>query len=126
MAARIQVEGGRELRRALRQTETGIADLKEVNQQVGELVARTARTQTVPRISGTLAGSVRSARQAAGAVVRAGRARVPYAGPIHFGWEKRGIRPQPFLYEAADRRAGEVFEAYERGVAKVIADNRLD
>jgi hypothetical protein len=36
------------------------------------------------------------------AIVRAGRAAVPYAGPIHWGWRARHIKAQPWLYDAIE------------------------
>ena len=47
-----------------------------------------------------------------GGKVRAGMKAVPYAGPIHFGWGRRNITPQPFLYQAIDRRHAEVLDTY--------------
>ena len=58
-------------------------------------------------------------------MVRAGFARVPYAGPIHFGWRKRNIQPQPFLYEALDKRRNEVFDRYNKEVRNILKDKRL-
>jgi len=78
-------------------------------------VAATGR-DLAPKLSGRLAGSVRPGGSQRGAVVRAGRGAVPYAGVIHFGWPRHNIRPQPFLYEAIDRRRDDVVRAYETGI----------
>jgi hypothetical protein len=115
----IVVEGSRELRRALKQVEGGIADLKEVHAAAATVVAQRAG-QLVPRRSGLLASTVRSSGQGAGGVVRSGRASVPYAGPIHFGWPARNISPQPFLFDAIDDRRGEVLEVYEQRVGALV------
>lgn len=121
----VSVDGGRELRRALKAVDGGIADLKSVNKAAAEIVERAA-LPLVPRRSGALAGSIRSAGQAAGGIVRAGRKAVPYAGPIHFGWAARNIKPQPFLYDALDARRSEVVERYESEVSSLIKRHGLD
>jgi len=120
----IEVEGARQLKRALRQVEGGTSDLKEIHAKSAKIVERAALPLT-PRRSGKLAGSVRSSGVASGGVVRAGFAKVPYAGPIHFGWAARNISPQPFLYDALDARRGEVIAAYEDNVKKLIKKHGL-
>ena len=115
----IDVEGLRELRRALSKIDGGVADLKAAHKDAAEVVEKRA-TQLVPRRSGRLAGSIRSTGQAATGVVRAGRAAVPYAGPIHFGWPRRNIAPQPFLYDALDDRRTEVIDVYADRLRKLI------
>lgn len=120
----IIVEGDRELRRALKQVAGGTDDLKAAHADGAEIVAERAR-QIVPRRSGLLESTIRSAGQAKTGVVRAGRARVPYAGPIHFGWAARNISPQPFLYDALDERRDEVVERYEKQVGDLIEKHGL-
>lgn len=120
----ITIEGDRELRRALRNLEGGTDDLKAVHADGAEMVAERAR-QLVPKRSGLLGSSIRSTGQAATGVVRAGRASVPYAGPIHFGWSARNIRPQPWLYDALDDRRDEVIDRYERHLGDLVDKHGL-
>jgi hypothetical protein len=120
----VEVVGGRQLRRALRDASGDLQDLKNMHRRVADTVASEAR-YLVPVRSGLLSSTIRAAGQASGAVVRAGFARVPYAGPTHFGWPARNIAPQPFLYEARDKRIGDVIRIYEDGVAKIKRDNGL-
>lgn len=115
----LTVEGAKELRRALRAFDGGVADLKAAHARSAQVVEARAVT-LVPRLSGTLAGSIRSTGQAAAGVVRSGRASVPYAGPIHFGWPGHNIKPQPFLYGALDDRRQQVIDVYERHVNELI------
>ncbi|HEY7822233.1 MAG TPA: HK97 gp10 family phage protein [Acidimicrobiia bacterium] len=80
--------------------------------------------RTPSHSSGQLAGTVRSSGQRRGGFVRAGKKLVPYAGPVHFGWPSRPnvakgwqggpIRPNPFLYDALDKRREEVADAFAR------------
>jgi hypothetical protein len=120
----ITVDGADELRKALRAVDGGIDDLKNAHAVGAKIVERRA-SQLVPRVSGTLAGTLRSSGQAAGGVVRAGRASVPYAGVQHFGWAAHNIRPQPFLYDALDSRRQEVLDVYDKQVRSLIDKNGL-
>lgn len=120
----IRVEGARELRRALKNIDGGTTDLKTVHADAAALVEQRA-AQIVPRRSGHLEASIRSSGQARQGIVRAGKASVPYAGVIHFGWPAHNIAPQPFLYDALDQRATEVVDLYEKRVDKLIRDNGL-
>lgn len=121
----ITVEGGRDLRAALRKVADGTADLKSAHADAANIVAVAARS-IAPRRSGRLAASVRSSGQARQGVIRAGKAAVPYAGVIHFGWPGHNIRPQPFLYDALDKRASEVIDRYEAAVDQIIHRHGLD
>jgi hypothetical protein len=120
----LTIEGARELRRQLKAFQGGIDGMKQIHKETGELVGREA-AKLVPVRSGLLQATIRASGQAAGAVVRAGFARVPYAGPIHFGWPARGISPSPFLYDALDARRGEVIQMYEDRVADLIKKHDL-
>jgi hypothetical protein len=114
----IEVVGAKKLAAALRKTEGGIADLKVAHSDAARIVEGEAKT-LVPRRSGTLAASIRSSGTQAGGVVRAGRAKVPYANVIHFGWPRHNITPQPFLYDAVDARRNEVVESFNKHVKKI-------
>lgn len=67
---------------------------------VQEVAVPEAREQA-PKRSGTLARTVRGRGQQKGAFISAGFKRVPYAGPIHYGWPSRNIEANPFLERAA-------------------------
>lgn len=121
----ITIEGARRLRKALRSVDGGVDDLKSTHAESAQIVERRA-AELVPRRSGALGGSIRSSGQAAGGVVRSGRARVPYAGVIHFGWAARNISPQPFLYDALDDRRTEVLDVYAARVDGLVKKHGLD
>lgn len=120
----ITVDGLDDLRKALRQFADGANDLKATHADAAKLVESTA-SMLVPRRSGTLAGSIRSSGTQRSGVVRSGGARVPYAGPIHFGWRARNIRPNPFLYGALDQRRDDVIARYERTMSDLIRKYQL-
>jgi len=115
----IEVEGGPQLRRALKKVDARADDLKAVHADIGELVADRAE-DLVPRASGDLHDSIRSSRTARSATVSAGARLEPYAGPIHFGWRARNIEPQPFLYDALDDRRDEILQRYGEGVDDIV------
>ena len=117
----VKVEGGKELRRALKRAENDVekAALKAAHKEAAMVVAKKA-TQEVPKKSGTLAASIRASGTMTKGIVRAGRSSVPYAGVIHFGWPRRNITPQPYLYEAADDRVDEVVDIYLSRVNDIL------
>jgi hypothetical protein len=96
-----------------------LKDLSAIHKQAAEMVASEARTRA-PVLSGTLAGSIRArGTQTRGYVVVGGK-RIPYAGPIHFGWPRHSISPQPFIYDALDERKDEVIARYDQLVEALV------
>ena len=114
----IKIQGAKELRRELRKMGDDMQDLKELNLDVATIVSDRAK-DLVPRRTGNLADTIRPSGTKTAGRVRSGFKRVPYAGVIHFGFPARGIKPQPFLYDALDERHNEVFETYFKGVKKI-------
>lgn len=96
----VTVEGGRELRRRLRTIEGGLGKLKEEHRWIADYIRGRSAPDT-PRRTGRLASTVRSSGTNTASTVRAGTARVPYAGPIHYGWPDRHISPQTWVVDAA-------------------------
>jgi len=125
MKPALQIEGGRKLRRAFREVGDDMSDLKELHKRLADDVADSAKRK-VPVRSGRLQRSIRGSGTKTAARVRTGNNRksgpssVPYAGPIHFGWGARGIRPQPFMYDALDDRREAVVRAYDDQVREII------
>lgn len=118
MVQSIKATGVKELRRELRKMGDDLEDLKALNLDVATLVSDRAK-DIVPRRTGNLADTIRPAGTKTAGRVRAGFKRVPYAGPVHFGWPARRIQPQPFLYDALDQRRSEVFNRYFEGIKKI-------
>lgn len=120
------ISGLRETLRDLKQLSKDTReDMKDTHRQAGEIVAAAAKP-LAPVRTGTLAATVVSAPTKYQGRVRIGRGQsVPYAGPIHFGWPARRIKPQSFVYEALDGRREEVRQAYERRIGELIAQNSL-
>lgn len=113
----LQVEGARELRRALKAAGVGIQDLKDANRQVADVVLAAADP---PHRTGRLAGSERAAGTQAAAIVRAGGARTPYAGPIHWGWPARNIVANPWITRAAESTEARWMAEYQQHIDTII------
>lgn len=116
----VKVEGLSQFVRALKAAGVDVMELKDANQSAGNYVL-SAATARAPRRKGVLAGSGRASRVARGAVVRFGSARVPYAGPIHWGWPARHIRSQPFAVEAAKAAEPVWIRFYARDLEQLVA-----
>lgn len=114
-----RVEGLNKFTRALTQVGVEVDDLKDVFAGIAALGARLA-SSFAPTRSGRLAATIRGNRAKSKAVVTAGRARVPYAGPINYGWRKRNIAPARFMQRADAQVAPRAVEMLEDGVNDVI------
>ena len=115
----MRVDGARQLRASMKAAGVDLADLNAVNKQTAALVSAKA-TAGAPRRSGALAATVRPAGTRTAAIVRAGRATVPYANVIEWGWAARNIEAQPFVRDAAHGSEPEWTTFYETAIAKII------
>lgn len=139
----VRVVGLREFQKQLRALGADAQDdLKKIHERTAKMVEDTARPM-VPvhgatsvisgrpywwsgpaHQPGQLRNTLRSSGQRRGGFVRAGKKLVPYGGPVHFGWPSRPnkqkgwqggpIAPNPFLYNALDKRREEVSVAFAR------------
>jgi hypothetical protein len=115
----VEVEGLARLQSTLRRAELDLGDLKDANARAGAMVAQWAAVRA-PRRTGRLGMSVRSARQAKAAVIVAGSASVPYAGPIHWGWPARHITAQPWISDAAVETQPSWLPVYAGDIQRVL------
>ena len=119
----VKIEGLSAVQRDLRKL-GGDLDLVKgeflaTNKKVAEIVIEGSK-RFVPVQSGALAESIRQASTKKSAKVRVGTpTQVPYAGPIHFGWPKRRIKPQSFIYDAIDGRRNEVAQLYAQRLTEI-------
>lgn len=93
----VRVDGLAKTVRQLKEFGLEIDDLKDAFASISaQAVDRILKY--VPRgKTGKLAASVRGNRAQNKAIVRAGKAAVPYAGPINYGWRTRGIEPALYM-----------------------------
>jgi hypothetical protein len=115
----VRVTGLRETTRALERFGAEVADLKDV---FGEIAAEGARLASsfAPKDSGRLQGSIRGNRAKNKAIVRAGGARVRYAGPINYGWPARDIAGARFMAKADAALADRAVTMLENGLDQLI------
>ena len=121
-AGRVRIEGLAKTVRALEKAGADSQDMKDLMHALGMFVVNAA---DAPVLSGTLQGTIRAGRGKTKAVVRAGGARAPYAGVIHYGWPARNIQPTNFLSEALQRERGDILSALDDGLADILRKNDL-
>jgi len=124
----VKIEGLSKVRRDLKKLAKDVDygdQFLAVNKTLADAVAGDSKNY-VPVVSGGLQGSIRAAASKTSGRVKAGFKAVPYAGPIHFGWPARFIKPQPFIYDALDKRRAEVKDRYEQLIKKLIRQNDLN
>jgi hypothetical protein len=121
--AGIKVAGYKQAIKALQAIGVPVAEIKAAGSEAGELVAGQARL-LAPVRSGRLRNSIRVSKALNRVSVSAGNNKsVPYANPIHWGWFKRNIKPQPFFVKALGLTRDEVYQNYYRSLDKLIATN---
>lgn len=124
-----RVTGLRQAVRALERYGVSTQDLKGVFESIGKMVLGTAQGRVPRGESGKLAGSMRAAKSKNKAVVRAGGARVQYAGVRHYGGQiPRSGRAEPtyFLSDPADQHANDAVREMETALKRLADSLGLD
>jgi hypothetical protein len=120
-----KVTGADRLLRALAAVEDE-ATATAVHLAAAEIVLDTAKPGSR---SSRVRRTGRTAARKTGGVVRFGGAQVPWTAPSHFGHRPRPqggfMRPNPFLWDASDRRRDDVTELYFRRMNAAITRNGL-
>lgn len=114
------VEGADQLRRTMRKAGADMTQLRDTHRRVADTVAGRAKGMAPVGPTGRLAASTRAGATQRAAVIRAGRKAVPYAGPIHWGWPRRGIRAQPWLQEAAKASEADWVDTYTKEIMSLV------
>lgn len=113
----VKVQGLTELTRALKNIGVPNDAIKKAGLDSAQLVMNEARS-LVPVRTGRLRDSIRLGATARGKVTisagnnRTGKSGIPYANPIHWGWFKRHIAPQPFFAKALGYTRDEIYQNY--------------
>lgn len=121
---RIRVTGLRKTVRALEAAGVDAQDMKDLMHSLGVIVVGAA-TPNAPTLSGALRGTLRAGRGKTKAVVRAGGARVPYAGVQHYGWPARGITGTHFLADAVQSTRNQTLAALDEGIGDLLKKQNL-
>lgn len=123
--AEVRVKGLNECLSALRKLGADMDELKDANKELSTEIADKASAQAPVR-TGRLASSVRGTRQQKRVRIKAGGARVPYAGVIEYGWPARGIVAQPFLRRTSFENKDYIKETYEENIQSLIKKYDFD
>lgn len=121
----LEVEGLRDTIKSLERIGVDVNDLKDVMADIASEGSQLA-SSFAPKRSGSLARSIRGNRAKNKAVVTAGKARVPYAGAINYGWPARNIEPSLFMQRADQVLAERVPDMLSEGIDRAIRKAGLD
>ena len=122
-ASGIKVDGLKDLNRALKEIGYPQKEISAAAKLAGEATVAEARN-LVPVRSGKLRDTIRLAATAHGVTIRAGNnTTVQYANPIHWGWFKRHIKPNPFFAKALGYTRQEIFDNYYKQMDDLIKRN---
>lgn len=115
----VRVEGLSSTIRALKAIGLDATDLKGAFSKIAAEGAVKVNSHA-PKRSGRLAASARGNRAQSKAVITAGRSSVPYAGPINYGWPKRGIAARGFMQKADQEMQPVALTRLEQELDEVI------
>lgn len=126
MASRpiVTIEGLGETLEGLQGFRVKVTDLHEAFGRIGTAISADAHGR-VPVRSGRLLASLKVGRAKGKATVRAGSARVPYAGVINYGGY-HNIQPRLFLNQALEGNVTRATREIETELSKLIRDFRLN
>lgn len=114
----IRITGLNKVVRGLREFGVTLDELRPAFSDLADDAKGLIQTQT-PKRTGRLAGSLRSSKSATRAVVRAGGAARPYAGPINYGWPSRGIAPSLFMQKGSEQIEPKVVPRLEKELNEI-------
>jgi HK97 gp10 family phage protein len=116
----VKVKGLRSVTKALQNVGVPTKELNQAAKRSAGRVVNEAKT-LAPVRSGALRDSIRiSATLTKGVSIKAGSLSIPYANPIHWGWFKRNIKPQPFFIKAIGLTRDDVYQDYLRELETLI------
>lgn len=126
MAGRVgfRVQGLNAVVRDLQAMGLEVEDLKDAFSSIAAEGAQVAAGYAPVR-SGRLSRDVRGNRAKSKAVVTAGRASVPYAGPINYGWPARNIAANGFMQKADEVMAPRAIQMLETEINTQIRKKGL-
>lgn len=110
--------------RALLELGLEVDDLKDAFSSIADEAAGKA-AGFAPKRTGRLAGDIRGNRAKSKAVVTAGRASIPYAGVINYGWARHGIEPNGFMQKTDEVMQPVAIRRLEEEINRQIARRGL-
>lgn len=134
MPSGVKVTGLRETVRSLERAGVEVNDLRAAFTKIGQVVVARAERNVHGR-TGALSASIRPSRTKNKAVVRAGSARVPYAGINNYGatrlktrsgtWVPGRYPASHFLTDAANSRPQEYLRILRAEIDRIVRKYRL-
>lgn len=108
----VNLDDVRALRRSLSEVRRELPEeMTAIHRDIAEPVAEAAKARA-PKRTGRLRDSIKPQFTKTTARVRMGGAKVPYAGPVHYGWPARNIEANPFLVAAYEDRKPQILREY--------------
>lgn len=130
----VRTEGLRELARDLRRAEDDTRPLsrklRHSNKRIADVVRDTARHKASRfRKTGKFEKSITSRASTRSAYVKGGSdVRVPYFGPINFGWPARNIEAQEVLYSSLAEETSHISDLwldYVKEIEDIVVGRRF-
>lgn len=118
----VRIEGLREVQRKLNKAGADAENMRQLMNRLGMIVVNAAAP---PVLTGATRASLRAGKGKTKAVVRAGFARIPYVGRVHYGDVSPGIPGNAWLTKALASKRGEIFNALEKGIDELMKDADL-
>ena len=116
----VKIKGLRSVTKALESVGVPKKELNQAAKRSAGRVVNEAKT-LAPVRSGKLRDSIRiSATLTKGVSIKAGSLSIPYANPIHWGWFKRNIKPQPFFIKAIGLTRDDVYQDYLKELEQLM------
>lgn len=131
MAEAYKVQGLKNLQRNLRKYDKDMAkQLRVANKRAAEVIADEAKKNAPVGATGALQKSVKPGATQTSGFVKAGSAsRVPYANPVHWGWQNRpqgGYNPSvPFIQRALKTEHDEMVDVYNQAMGDLKKGSNL-
>lgn len=120
----------RDFRRAEDETRPMSRGLRHANKRIADVVRDTARRKASRfRKTGRFEKSITSRASTRSAYVKGGSdVRVPYFGPINFGWPARNIEPQEVLYSSLAEESSHISDLwleYVKDIEGIVLGRRF-
>lgn len=121
-----RVEGAAQLRRTLRKAGADMSEMRQVHKRIGGVILPSARAGTPigPEIKGHIKSTVRVLASQAATTIRAGNKNLVYGPRTHWGWMRRGQRPNTWITRAAQSTESRWTQVYFDGITKIIDNIR--
>lgn len=117
-----RVDGAAQLRRTLRKAGADMAQMREVHRRVGGVILPVARASAPvgPDLGGHIGTTIRIGASQAATTIRAGGKAMPYGGRLHWGWLRRGQKPNMWITRAAQSTESRWTQVYFDGITDII------